>query len=146
MVMETHARRGVGDANAAGNDELEILIVEDEKYLANSLELILAEHRVTVAGNGREAVALCTQRDYDVILCDLWMQDLTGMDVHRELLLQRSGQEQRMVFMTGGAFTSRARQFLATVSNPILQKPFSTVELLQAVAGGRRGPARAPAS
>lgn len=144
MVTETPGR-GVGGANAAGSNELDILIVEDEKFLANSLELILAEHRVTVAGNGREAVALCTQRDYDVILCDLWMQDLTGMDVHRELLHRRPGQEQRMVFMTGGAFTPRAQEFLESVSNPILQKPFSTVELLQAVTGGRRGSARAPA-
>jgi CheY-like chemotaxis protein len=112
---------------------LEILIVEDEKYLANSLELVLADHRVTVAGSGREAVTLCVERDYDVILCDLWMDDLTGMDVHREVLRRRPGHEQRMVFMTGGAFTSRAQQFLDSVPNPILQKPFSTEELLQAV-------------
>jgi CheY-like chemotaxis protein len=126
--------------------ELAILIVEDEKYLANSLSLILAEHRVTVAGNGREAVALCTERDYDVILCDLWMRELTGMDVHREVLQRRPGQERRMVFMTGGAFTQRAQQFLDSVPNPILQKPFSTEELLQAVTGGRKACERAPAS
>ncbi len=120
---------------------LDILIVEDEKYLANSLELVLAEHRVTVAGSGREAVTLCVERDYDVILCDLWMADLTGMDVHREVLHRRPGQEQRMVFMTGGAFTSRAQQFLDSVPNRILQKPFSTEELLQAVVERSRGDA-----
>jgi two-component system, NtrC family, sensor kinase len=118
---------------------LKILIVEDEKYLANSLEMVLAEHRVTVAGSGREAVTLCVERDYDVILCDLWMADLTGMDVHREVLRRRPGQEQRMVFMTGGAFTLRAQQFLDSVSNPILQKPFSIEELLRAVAERSHG-------
>ena len=125
---------------------LDILIVEDEKYLANSLEIVLAEHRVTVAGSAREAVTLCVERDYDVILCDLWMAELTGMDVHREVLRRRPGQEQRMVFMTGGAFTPRAQQFLDSVPNLILQKPFSTEELLQAVVEHSRGPSGVRAS
>ena len=140
------AAREPAASAAPGGGELEILIVEDEKYLANSLTLILSEHRVTVAGDGRQAVALCAERDYDVILCDLWMRDLTGMDVHREVLRRRPGQERRMVFMTGGAFTHRAQQFLDSVPNPILQKPFSTAELLVAVEDGRRRSERAPAS
>ena len=51
------------------------------------------------------------------------------MDLYRELKEQLPGTEQRMVFMTGGAFTPRAAEFLTTVSNPRLEKPFDLTVL-----------------
>lgn len=46
---------------------------------------------------------------FDVILCDLMMPDTTGMDLHHELVRIAPDQVDRMVFMTGGAFTAKAR-------------------------------------
>jgi CheY-like chemotaxis protein len=62
------------------------------------------------------------------------MPELTGMDVYVELARMRPGAEQRIVFMTGGAFTPRAQTFLATVPNQTLYKPFTPDQLLQLVA------------
>jgi signal transduction histidine kinase len=113
---------------------LRVLVVEDEKRLAQSLERTLRAHDVTVADNGRAALELCREQDYDLILCDLLMPELTGMDVYEELARMRPGAEQRIVFMTGGAFTPRAQTFLATVPNQTLYKPFTPDQLLQLVA------------
>jgi signal transduction histidine kinase len=125
---------------ARSGPPLRILIVEDELHLARSLARLLSGHALTVAQTGREAVQLCAERDFDLILCDLLMPEVTGMDVHREIRRMRPGAERRIVFMTGGAFTARAKGFLASVPNRILQKPFAPDELLGIVAEWPREP------
>jgi CheY-like chemotaxis protein len=61
---------------------------------------------------------------FDVIFCDLMMPQITGMDLHAELSRIDPDQAAKVVFMTGGAFTARARDFLASVPNPRIHKPF----------------------
>ena len=70
---------------------------------------------------------------YDVILCDLIMPGLSGIDVYEELARQRPGVEQRIVFFTGGACSMRARRFLSRVPNRALEKPLRAQALLDAV-------------
>ena len=113
---------------------LRILVVDDECELARALAQLLAEHEVQLAASGKQALELCLSEEYDLVLCDLLMPELTGMDVYEELVRKRPGYEQRFVFMTGGAFTQRAREFLDVVSNERLEKPFSSDVLLAVVA------------
>jgi hypothetical protein len=55
---------------------------------------------------------------------------MTGMDLYQELRVFAPEQAERIVFMTGGAFTTRARRFLEEVDNPRLEKPFQANTLL----------------
>jgi CheY-like chemotaxis protein len=61
---------------------------------------------------------------FDVIVCDLMMPEMTGMDLHSRLSQSRPADAARMVFLTGGAFTSEAREFLDRVTNQRVEKPF----------------------
>jgi CheY-like chemotaxis protein len=71
------------------------------------------------------ALRLLEKREqFDLILCDLMMPAMTGMELRDELSRLDSSQAARMSFLTGGAFTPRARAFLAEVPNPRLEKPF----------------------
>jgi PAS domain S-box-containing protein len=104
-----------------------ILIIDDDRSLLFTLKFTLQErHMVTTASSGEEALGLLTvpSADYDLVLCDLMMSPLSGMDVHERLRAIRPDIADRMVFMTGGAFTERAAGFLASVENPRLEKPF----------------------
>ena len=77
-------------------------------------------------GRGRVALEMLSSRQpFHVILCDLMMPDLTGIDVYHRVKESDPGLEERIVFLTGGAFTEQARGFLATVPNLRLDKPFS---------------------
>ena len=60
---------------------------------------------------------------YDVVLCDLMMPEMSGMDLYAELGRLAPEQVDRMIFLTGGAFTPRAREFLEQIPNPRIEKP-----------------------
>ena len=108
-----------------------ILIVDDEVKLAQTLALALGDgFDVVVAGSGREALdVLADDRDWDLVLCDLMMPDVSGMDVYDAIVEQMPQLLPKLVFMTGGAFTSRARQFLKRHRPRRLQKPFALDEV-----------------
>jgi PAS domain S-box-containing protein len=113
---------------------LRALVVDDEPAITYVVSALLDGHEVTVAQSGREAIAALEGGDFDVVFCDLVMPDKTGMDVYEFLRARRPGAERRVVFMTGGAFTDRARDFVATVKNTVLEKPFSAQALQDALA------------
>jgi len=104
--------------------------------VGSALELMLAEeHQVEVMTSARGALdQLRSGAHYDVILCDLMMPELSGMDFHRELADCDPARAERIIFLTGGAFTLSAREFLDGVSNPRLSKPFKWQELRALIA------------
>jgi PAS domain S-box-containing protein len=108
-----------------------ILIVDDEPMVGRLVERALGrEHQVTAVTSGRQALARIEAGErFDVILCDLMMPDMTGMDLHERLLAVAEEQARRIVFLTGGAFTQRAREFLQKTARPLLEKPFDLAAL-----------------
>ena len=125
-----------GQPQAAAPARGQILVVDDEPRLGRSIERLLAPHHQVVAvTSARDALArIAAGEHFDVILCDLMMPEMTGMDLHEELSRTAPRLAAGMVFMTGGAFTPRAREFLARVPNRRLEKPFrpETLEALVA--------------
>lgn len=113
-----------------------VLIVDDEENLRVSLGQILSlDYDVAVCASGREALALIEGgRRFEAILCDLMMPGMSGMDFYESLASVAPEQRARVVFLTGGAFTARARDFLSSVTNHRLEKPFEVQELRDVVA------------
>ncbi len=103
-----------------------MLLVDDEAHLGITLAVGLRDQAdVVTVRSGREAVrTLMTDDSFDLVLCDLMMPDLTGMDVFEQVGAQRPALRARFVFMTGGAVTERARKFLEQIPAQRLDKPF----------------------
>jgi two-component system, cell cycle sensor histidine kinase and response regulator CckA len=127
------------EGNQAGNRErvnsrARILIIDDEPLLGQTLRFAFQDkHDVEVASSGREALErLGTDAAFDLVLCDLMMPDVSGEHVYRAVSEHTPGLLPRFVFMTGGAFTERAQEFLAQFAGRQLEKPFNIdeVELL----------------
>jgi PAS domain S-box-containing protein len=106
-----------------------ILVADDEGDVADSIARALAAHDVRIASGGRQAVALASTGDYDLVLCDLMMPDLPGMGVYDELHAIDPDLASRLVFVTGGAFSPAAREFLARIGNARLEKPVAIAAL-----------------
>lgn len=116
-----------------------VLIVDDEPRVATALRaMIETEHETLIALTGAEALEVLDRDEaddsFDIILCDLHMPDMSGMELHARLTSTRPAVAQRIVFMTGGAFTERARDFLARTTNPCIEKPLGLEALRSLVA------------
>jgi PAS domain S-box-containing protein len=109
-----------------------ILIVDDEPAVARSLSALLSRHhQATAVTHAHDALArLLAGERFDVILCDLMMPDVSGIELY-DLLAPED--RARIVFMTGGAFTQQAREFLAQIECPHVNKPFTERELRAAI-------------
>jgi CheY-like chemotaxis protein len=104
----------------------QVLVVDDDPMIGTTLRRTLAkEHEVTLITDGREALDLLLGgRTFDVILCDMMMPNVTGMDLYAELSRTLPEIVDRIVFLTGGAFTPAGMSFLDSVPNQRLEKPF----------------------
>jgi PAS domain S-box-containing protein len=112
-----------------------VLVVDDEPGVGKVLRRILKEHEVEVAAGGRQALERLQQEPdhFDAVLCDVMMPDLGGKDLYEAVRRTHSGLERRFIFVSGGAFTANAREFLETIPNPKLEKPFNEPALRQIV-------------
>jgi signal transduction histidine kinase len=103
-----------------------ILVVDDEPMVSTALRRVLAEdHDVVELNRAADVLARVEVGErFDLIVSDLMMPAMTGMDLHDALIKCAPDQASKMIFLTGGAFTARARTFLDTVSNIRIEKPF----------------------
>lgn len=108
-----------------------ILVVDDEEILLRSVKRILSkDHEVVATAVASEALARCVAGEtFDLILCDLMMPDMSGMDLHRELSRIAPEQAAKMIFVTGGAFTAKALEFLSATTREHIEKPFLPANL-----------------
>lgn len=113
-----------------------ILVVDDEPAVRKVVVRTLQkEYDISAVGAAKEAVQLIAEgARFDLILCDLMMPEMTGMDLHAELDRVAPDQSGKMAFVTGGAFTDGARAFLERMPNAVIEKPFTSAELRQFVA------------
>jgi PAS domain S-box-containing protein len=133
VVVPPHIEkiRAQSPASRRGN----VLVIDDEENLAQALRRLLGiEHDVTAVYRARDALDLLELGTrYDVILCDLMMPQITGMELHAEVVRIDSGQAARIVFLTGGAFTPLAREFLVNSTNRRIEKPFDIKDVRRLV-------------
>ncbi len=100
-----------------------VLVVDDEPLVARSLARLLAAHDVTVLTRAAEALERAAAGErWDVVLCDLMMPEMSGMELEERLSVEAPDLVSRIVYLTGGAFTESSRAFLAS-GRPHLEKP-----------------------
>ena len=124
-----------GDAPQGGHPSAtsgtRILVIDDEPLLGQTLQLALDETcDVTLETSGQSAKRrLLEGEQCDVVLCDLGLPDLSGMEVYRAVVRDRPDLVPAFVLITGGAVTPEARAFMEQHTGPLLQKPFTITQV-----------------
>lgn len=121
-----------------------ILIVDDDALVGSSMgRLLRRNHEVVISHSGLAALErLDASTDFDLVLCDLMMPDMTGMELYARVQELFPEVAQRFVFMTGGAFTEAAARFIERIEHPVHTKPipFNTLREIVADAMTRSSP------
>jgi CheY-like chemotaxis protein len=82
------------------------------------------DNQITCVTEASEALERLQRGErYDVVLCDLMMPAMDGIEFHRCLSEALPDEAGRIVFITGGATTARVEAFLNRVPNLFLEKP-----------------------
>jgi CheY-like chemotaxis protein len=112
-----------------------ILVIDDEPHVGTAMRRVLTQHDVVTSTSAAEGLSLLAEdQAFDMILCDLAMPDRSGQDFYEELLASQPELVERVVFVSGGAFTPQLTTFLQKVPRPCLSKPFGAAELREQVA------------
>ncbi len=119
----------------AATRRLRILIIDDERALASALKRSLtAHHDVEVENDGQAAIGrLDRDGAFDVILCDLMMPGLDGIDVLDHVRNRHPELSSHFAFMSGGAFTERADEAQRNPTVPLISKPVELPTLLETI-------------
>jgi PAS domain S-box-containing protein len=126
------------DAEMAKRLPLRILIAED--YVVNQkLALrLLAQmgYRADVAANGLEAIQALERQPYDVVLMDVQMPEMDGLEATRQVCARWPvGERPRIIAMTANAMQGDREMCLAAGMDDYVSKPIRVDELVQALAG-----------
>ena len=106
-----------------------ILIVDDERTVALALQRVLGDtHTVTLAQDGEKAWQILQKNStFDVIFCDILMPRRTGVELYQQVHAADPSLAKKIVFLVGGGYSPSLSDFLQTVSNAKLAKPFDLV-------------------
>lgn len=112
-----------------------VLAIDDEALLLKAFQrMLVCHHDIETKLGGREALRFFGQdRAFDVVLCDLQMPDMSGVELYQAVKQQWPELAQRFIFITGGAFSPEARRFLEDGDIACINKPFQLRELLELI-------------
>ena len=146
----------VTEGDGAGNDrdsdpeapQRRILIVDDEPGIVDVLQEVLGNsgYRIETASNGAKALNRIASQDYDLIISDLCMPEMSGEKLHATLREHYPHLLDRIIFVTGDTVSAGSRSFLEKSGARWLSKPFNISEIERMVRSHLRSEPVAAAS
>lgn len=108
-----------------------VLIVDDEPHILEALTAFLTRQQIDVssAPSATDALALLERETFDLVLTDVRMPGMDGIELHAAAMRRNPHYERRFMFMSGFLFRADVKAHLATTGLPCIEKPFSFDEL-----------------
>lgn len=126
---------------AVDEDGCRVLVIDDEPLISTMVRRILGEKfEVVTAVSGLDGLQVALEGAFGAVVCDVMMPDMSGPEIYRRLVDADATSAGRFAFMTGGVFTAAEKAFLEGTGVPVLMKPFTRAELLEAIAHIRNRP------
>ena len=115
------------------NNTPHILVVDDELSMRELLEVLLGKegYKVTCAKNGRDAISMIKKTVFDLLLCDIRLGDITGIDVLKAL--REQNQDTVVIMISAYASTEAAVEAMNEGAYDFVPKPFDNEELKQTI-------------
>jgi CheY-like chemotaxis protein len=116
-----------------------VLLVDDDPLILEVLRTVLdlEEFDVTTASNGRDALAAVEAAPPDVVVCDVMMPGMTGLEVCRTVKAAPETADVPVVLLTARDRPEDRQEGLDAGCDAYLTKPFSPLELIDVIRGVR---------
>lgn len=116
---------------------MRILAVEDQpEYLEMLQEVMTAVgHTLVIARDGREGLKILDEEEIDVIISDVAMPTMGGIEFHEAVRRRREHANTPFIFLTGVTNLAKVKQACSTEADLLLQKPFPIDKLLEMFSG-----------
>ena len=122
-----------------------VLVIDDEQLLGQTIQLGLEDTmQVELETSGEKGLKrLLDDEGFQLVLCDLSLPDLSGIEIYAKVASERPELTNRFVVMTGGAVSNESRDFLENYDGPLLNKPFTLSQVESLIQGIMDANARA---
>ena len=112
-----------------------ILVVDDEPHICRALDRLLTDkgHHVDTTPSPLKALEMIRDRRYDLILLDLRMPDMSGIEVYERIGIISPALQRKVVCVTGDVVSSQNEAFLHETGIPCVAKPFGVNDLMRQV-------------
>jgi CheY-like chemotaxis protein len=142
FVLEFPAASAAGHASKTGDSSTsitakhvppeplragKILVLDDEKSIAEMLAemLDLLGYTTTVCNLAAQALERIAQEDFDLIISDFRMPGINGRQFYGLAVERKPSLASRIIFLTGDVVNEETREFLESIGNPHIAKPFN---------------------
>jgi CheY-like chemotaxis protein len=118
-------------AESKGISGARILVVDDDLIVRQYLSQILSKegHSIEIIDNGNDALKRLESEDYDVILLDIKLPGMSGIELYKHLQKKAKPLARRVVFITGDTLSRDTTAFLSKTRSPYITKPFHARQL-----------------
>lgn len=109
---------------------LRVLVVDDDQRVAHVIARCLADHDVTVAIGGFEALEFLERKTFDAVLSDVMMPDLDGPSLYEEVSIRWPELVDHFAFVTGAARGSSVARAVQEAGRRVFHKPLQARQLV----------------
>ena len=121
--------------NPVENNEISILAIDDESLITNFVSRVLQRegYKVDTADEAGKAMDLLDTGDYDVILLDIKMPDMDGIELYHYIKNISEAMVKKVIFITGDVMSLDTQRFLEKTRSVYIPKPFDADALRDVV-------------
>ena len=121
---------------------MKILAVEDEPEYLEMLKMVMDSigHSIVIAKNGVEAIRMLEKEKIDVIMSDVAMPSMNGIEFHKQLREKEQYKDTPFIFLTGVSNLKQVKQECSSPKDLLLQKPVSVERLIKMFSGQIKKP------
>ncbi|MFC1939974.1 PAS domain S-box protein [Chloroflexota bacterium] len=112
-----------------------ILVVDDDPTVQKFINAVLREegHEIEVVDNGNDAMKKLESEEYDVILLDIKLPGMSGIEIYEQLQKSSKSLTKKVIFITGDVMSVDTMVFIKSSQTPYIAKPFDTEKLVKEI-------------